>query len=111
MFLLLVMELETLILADIKVLKKVYDIDIQYYKNPLTEKDPKQWLKDKTAKTKKKYDENHASEIFRNLDFSEVCRNHKGDNSFQDFIQYFINVLKSISEFTPLSRLIIFRYL
>lgn len=88
-FLLLVMELEALILADIKVLKKIYDVDIQYKGNPLTEKDPKKWLKEKTAKAKKKYDENQAEEILKNLDFAEVCRNHNGKYSFQDFIQDF----------------------
>ena len=86
---LLVMELEALILADIESFNKIYCTTIKYSKNPKNEPDPKKYLMDKTFKAKRKYDENHSEEIFKQLRFDIVYKKHKGEQSFQAFIDAF----------------------
>lgn len=88
-FFLAVMELEALILADLDTFNNIYGIKGQYTKNPKFESDAKQVLKDRTAKAKRKYDENHATEIFTKLRFDIVRKNHSGNDSFQAFIERF----------------------
>ena len=89
MFYLAVMELEALILADIAVFNEIYGVDIRYSKNPKNETKPKEFLMDKTFKTKRKYDENHAEEIFAQLRFANIQKQHNGERSFQEFIEAF----------------------
>lgn len=84
-----VMELEALILSDIAIFNKIYGVDIQYTKNPKNEPKPKEFLMAKTFKSKRKYDENHAEEIFRELRFANVKKQHNGEQSFQAFIKEF----------------------
>jgi hypothetical protein len=84
-----VMELEALILADIAIFNDIYGADIQYPKNPKNEPKPKEFLMSKTFKTKRKYDENHAEEIFAQLRFANILKQHNGENSFQKFIENF----------------------
>ena len=84
-----VMELEALILADIEPFNELYKVNIKYPKNPKFEADPKKYLMEKTYKTKRKYDENHAEEIFKRLRFDVVYKRHFGDHSFQEFIDAF----------------------
>jgi hypothetical protein len=86
-----VMELEALILADIETFNKIYEVSIQYTKNPKFEKDPKGFLMEKTEKpkSKRKYEEKHAFEIFSNLRFDTVYKKHKETDSFQAFIDHF----------------------
>ena len=91
-FFLAVMELEALILADIEKFNEIYGIKGQYSANPKFEKDPKQALKDRTGKgtkAKRKYEENHAEEIFKQLRFDVVRQKHIGDDSFNAFIKQF----------------------
>ncbi len=88
-FYLAVMELEALILADIETFNEIYGIIGQYTKNPKFESDPKQVLENRTNKAKRKYDENHATEIFEKLRFDIVYQKHKEDDSFQAFIDSF----------------------
>jgi hypothetical protein len=88
-FYLAVMELEALILADITIFNEIYGVDIQYPKNPKSEPKPKEFLMGKTFKTKRKYDENHAEEIFALLRFENILKKHNGDKSFQEFIENF----------------------
>jgi hypothetical protein len=84
-----VIELEALILADIEKFNEIYKVDIKYPKNPKFESDPKKYLMDKTYKTKRKYDENHAEEIFKQLRFDIVYKKHNGEHSFKEFIDVF----------------------
>lgn len=84
-----VIELEALILADIDIFNDIYKVAIKYPKNPKFEPDPKKYLMDKTYKTKRKYDENHAQEIFKQLRFGIVYQRHNGENSFKEFIDIF----------------------
>ena len=86
---LLVMELEALILADIESFNKIYGTTIKYSKNPKNEPDPKKYLMEKTFKTRRKYDENDSEEIFKQLRFDIVYKKHKGEQSFQAFIDAF----------------------
>jgi hypothetical protein len=88
-FFLVYMELEALILADIEKFNTIYNIEGQYVKNPKVESDPKSVLRKRTETAKRKYDENHAEEIFKELRFDKVYKNHSGENSFQSFIDAF----------------------
>jgi hypothetical protein len=88
-FFLVYMELEALILADIKKFNAIYNIEGQYVKNPMGESDPKSVLRKRTEKAKRKYNENHAEEIFKELRFDIVYKKHSGENSFQSFIDVF----------------------
>ena len=83
------MELEALILADIETFNSHYGIKGQYNGNPKTAADPKKELRKRTEKAKRKYDENHALEIFKKLNFHIVYKKHSGNNSFQAFIDTF----------------------
>ena len=89
MLYLAVMELEALILADISIFNDIYGVDIQYPKNPKYEPKPKEFLMEKTFKTKRKYDENHAEEIFAQLRFANILNKHDGERSFKEFIEDF----------------------
>jgi hypothetical protein len=93
-FFLVYMELEALILADIDTFNTIYKIEGQYVKNPKVESDPKSILRKRTETAKRKYDENHAEEIFKVLRFDKVYKNHSGENSFQSFIDAFENKFK-----------------
>ena len=91
-FFLAVMELEALILADIEKFNEIYGIKGQYTGNPKFQKDPKKELRirtDKGTKAKRKYDEPHAEEIFKQLRFDVVRQKHIGDDSFNAFIKQF----------------------
>ncbi len=84
-----VVELEALILADIDTFNTIYKVNIKYTKNPKHEPNPKKYLMDKTYKAKRKYDENHAVEIFEQLRFDYVYQKHTGEHSFKAFIDIF----------------------
>lgn len=91
-FFLAVMELEALILADIEKFNEIYAAKGQYSGNPKFQDDPKKELKTRTdtkEKAKRKYDENHAVEIFEQLRFNIVRKKHKGKDSFADFLDQF----------------------
>jgi len=83
----LIFELEALILADIATFNQLYKVKISLKANPLHKSKPKEFLKEQTAKTNKKYHESHAGEIFEASNFDEITSNHKGERSFQYFIQ------------------------
>lgn len=89
MLYLAVMELEALILADIDIFNEIYGVDINYPKNSKNELKPKEFLMTKTFKAKRKYDENHAEEIFARLRFANILKKHNGEKSFQEFIRNF----------------------
>jgi hypothetical protein len=62
-------ELEALILADIETFNKLYGTSIQYSKNCMHQKEPKEFLIQKTAKNSKVYSESHCPEIFKHLKY------------------------------------------
>ena len=88
-FYLVVMEMEALILADMETFNDIYGIKGQYVKDPKQQENPKKVLKDKTSKAKRTYHENDAVEIFKQLRFDIVRKNHKGEDSFDAFIDEF----------------------
>lgn len=83
---LVIFELEALILADIPSFNKFYGLKYQYKGNPLYQSEPKELIKQKTAKTKNQYQESKAPEIFQHLDYETVYSKHSGKNSFQSFV-------------------------
>jgi len=84
---LVIFELEALILADVDTFKKIYNIpSYQFKKNPIFLPNPKEELKRATTKAKKQYEPSDVAEIFQQLNFDKVYQNHKGENSFQSFI-------------------------
>ena len=91
-FYLAVMELEALILSDIDKFNEIYGIKGTYTNDPKLNDDPKKELMRRTGKAtqaNKKYAENHASNIFQKLRFDIVYKKHKGEDSFQAFIDDF----------------------
>lgn len=79
-----IFESEALLLADIEAVNQCYNIKLSYNKNPLSEKEPKEYLR---RKTKEKYKQSDCPELFKLLNIEVVCQKHIGDISFQSFIQ------------------------
>jgi hypothetical protein len=85
-FFLVIYEMEALILADINAFNAYYDLKANPVNEPKLKTEPKEILGKLTAKIQKgKYKEEHALDIFKNLNFKTVYKNHKGDRSFQTF--------------------------
>lgn len=81
-----IFELEAFILADIETFNKIYQLKYQLKTSPKFQSEPKELLKQITRKAKRKYKESDTPEIFQQLNFQKVYQNHKGENSFQSFI-------------------------
>ena len=88
-----VFELEALILADFATFKKMFSVKQNFNKAAINQSNPKELLKQLTAKTKRKYKESSALEIFQQLNFQKVYQNHNGKNSFQSFIDKLETIL------------------
>ncbi len=89
-FFLVIAEMEALILADIETFNRFYGLKVQFVGNPMTvtQPHPKERLKQYSAQVKQgkgKYEEKHAPDIFKEIAFKTVYKNHKGDRSFQTF--------------------------
>jgi hypothetical protein len=85
-FFLIIAELEALIISDIENVNQFFTTHISYSKNPLYENKPKEFLMQKTDKSKRgRYQEKDAADILKKLDFHKIYQNHKGKRSFQDF--------------------------
>ncbi len=74
LFLLNIEELEALILADIETFNKDYHTKIKFKGNPISQRDPKEFLINHTKSVRKTYNENHAPEIFSKLDYKKVLK-------------------------------------
>ena len=90
-FYLAVSEIEALMLSDIEFLKKKFKTKFPKYPNPMNIKDPKAEL---SLKTKGKYNSNLSCEILEKINFLSVYQNHKGERSFQEFINKLDDILK-----------------
>ena len=109
-FFLAIAEMEALILADIQTFNKLYSVDIKPIGNPMTTSKPKENLKHFSDKSKRgKYEENHAVDIFKTLNFNTIYDNHKGERSFQAFADELVakNILTK-RKLGPLSKKPIF---
>ena len=85
-FFLAIYEMESLILADNETLKKLYGINTKIGGNPMFQANAKEHLQRLTDKSKRgRYQENHAPDIFKTLNFNTIYDNHKGERSFQAF--------------------------
>ncbi len=82
-FFLVIVEAEAIILADIETFNKKYGVRIPSIGNPLLQANPKAFLKQHTSKSAKKYQEAHALEIFKALNFEKVYTNHTGPISLK----------------------------
>ena len=78
-------ESEALLLADIEAINTFYKIKLTYSKNPLFEKEPKEYLQ---RKTQKRYKQSDCTELFKVLNFDLVYTNHSHSDHpcFQSFI-------------------------
>ncbi len=79
-----IFESEALLLADIETVNDFYTVKIKAPRNPLSQKDPKEWLR---RKTQEKYKPSDCPDIFSRLNIDQVYENHSGEISFQAFIQ------------------------
>jgi hypothetical protein len=86
-----VQELEALILADIDTFNKIYSSKINYKGNPEVQNNPKEFLKSKTKKGKRKFTESDNPEIFEKLDINKL---HQKSSHFQLFIKEFEETIK-----------------
>ncbi|MFM9948336.1 MAG: DUF4276 family protein [Saprospiraceae bacterium] len=86
LFFLVIYELEAIILADIEAFNKKYKVQIAHMGNPLWKENPKEFLREKTTKSQRQYNVNHALEIFKDLNFEKVYANHTGPISFKTFV-------------------------
>jgi hypothetical protein len=78
-------ELEALILADIETFNKLYSTSIKYSRNCMHQKEPKEFLIEKTAKNRKVYSESHCPEVFQHLRYDILvakCAYFKDFNVF-----------------------------
>ncbi len=85
-----IFELEALILADIETFNKIFSVNINYAKNVMYEKDPKEFLIQKTFKSQRTFSENDCPEIFSKLSVDQVCKNCR---YFRDFLDHFTNLV------------------
>jgi hypothetical protein len=76
LLLLTIYEAEALILADIQSFNKMYGTSISFKANPLFKAHPKEFLKQQTFKSAKKYQESHLADIFTQLDIHLIYQNH-----------------------------------
>lgn len=84
-------ELEALILADIDTFNKLYGTSINYSNNVMYQKEPKEFLIQKTVKNKKIYSESHCPEIFSHLNIGILKQNC---TYFKEFYEDFTNRLQ-----------------
>jgi len=84
-------ELEALILADIETFNNLYGTSIQFKKNCMYQKEPKEFLIQKTSNNKKSYSESHCPGIFKTLKIDTVERNCI---YFKEFHSNFKKILK-----------------
>jgi hypothetical protein len=82
-FFLAIYEMEALILADIDTFNHYYNLNVSLDKDPIEVVEPKEFLKELTGY---KYKTSHCSKIFEVADFEKIYQNHKGEYSFQEFI-------------------------
>lgn len=82
-FFLAIYEIEALILADIDTFNRYYNLNYALNKEPIEYEKPKEFLKEQSNY---KYKTSHCSKIFEVADFEKIYQNHKGEHSFQAFI-------------------------
>ena len=82
-FFLAIYEMEALILADIDTFNRYYNLNYELDKEPIEYEKPKEFLKEQSNY---KYKTSHCSKIFEGADFDKIYQNHKGEHSFQAFI-------------------------
>jgi len=88
-----IFELEALILADIQTFNHLYKTNHKLKISPKFQSEPKELLKQITRKTRRKYKESDTPEIFQQLNFQKVYQNHKGEYSFQSFIDELTTII------------------
>lgn len=94
LFFLVVAEMEALILSDIKRVNDFFKTKLSKFDNPKFIPNPKKELENKTSpssKANKQYKENMTCEIFEKINLETIYKNHKGEYSFQAFIDLLID--------------------
>lgn len=92
-----IFELEALILADISSFNKQYNVDIKAQGEVSMKADPKGFLKDKTSRQRKKFQESACPEIFTKLDIDVVRKNCGYFREFLVVLDVELNALKMAS--------------
>lgn len=75
---------EALVLADIEVFNKSYGTKISFKGDPQKKEKPKEFLKEKSRKTNRKYRERDIGELLPKLDFSKMKSKCSSFNKFID---------------------------
>jgi hypothetical protein len=84
-------ELEALILADIETFNTLYGTSIQFAKNCMHQKEPKEFLFQKTYKNRKVYSESHCPELFKKLKINSIIQNCSYFKEFDTLFQSKLN--------------------
>lgn len=90
-YLLNIVELEALILADINAFNIYYNINHTYTKDPTKEKDPKKYLRNLARANLKKYSEGINPKIFLKINWDTLIENC---SYFQEFDRQLTSLLK-----------------
>jgi hypothetical protein len=85
-------KLEALTLADITTFNTLYGTDIDYSKNVIYQKEPKEFLIQKTSKGRKVYSESHCPDIFTHLQIDMVKKNCTYFKQFHDDFANKLNI-------------------
>ncbi len=93
-FFLAIYEMEALILADIDTFNRYYNLNYELDKEPIEYEKPKEFLKEQSNY---KYKTSHCIKIFEVADFEKIYENHKGEYSFQSFINRLDDVLSHVN--------------
>lgn len=96
LLLLNIYELEALIFADIDIFNSHYHVSIKGDRDVMYISEPKEELRRKTSKMKKKYSESHCPDLFKDLRIEIVSKNCAYFKEFlNDFSQMIIENKKS----------------
>jgi hypothetical protein len=87
--------LEALILGDIAIFNKFYNLNYKFKGDPMFHQNPKRTFKSLTFGKSKEYKEAHCPEIFKLLDFNLLLKNC---SCFKDFIIDFENKFSTLAK-------------
>jgi hypothetical protein len=94
-FLLNIWEIEALLLSDQDLINKKYGTTINFTKDPIFLKEPKEYLKLATRNSRRKYVESDCQDLFTQIDYEKVKSRCE---IFKDFIEKFKSMHKLMAK-------------
>jgi len=84
-FIQIIYEIESLILADISAFNKAFKTKLAQLRKPLKVRDPKGYLKNSTSGRRDRYSESDAPEVFKEIDHNKLIQIHYINNFLKEF--------------------------